>query len=158
MTAVNPALAPGHIPYLIDMANRRMQQDLGVLVNRRRFPELRGSHFRILSMIPPPGSRPSALAAAAAMTRPALGELVGHLRQNGYVEVNADASDGRAVLVQLTRRGRQAVAEAERAIGTLRQRWAEEIGEPRMDAMIDALTALAAPMIERGDAVDEGDP
>ena len=142
MTFVNPPSGRGHIPYLLELANRRMQQDLLSIVNPAAFPHLRGSHFRILSMIPPEGARPSALAGFAQITRPALGELVAHLRTHGYVATSADASDGRAVVVRLTRRGKQAAAEANKGIDELKRRWAAEVGSNRLEAMVEVLAAL----------------
>lgn len=93
-------------------------------------------------MIPAEGTRPSVLAEIAAMTRPALGELVAHLEEHGYVAVQPDPTDGRAVIIALTRRGRNAAAEAQRAISELKQRWTEEIGSERLDALLASLAAL----------------
>lgn len=142
MSAVNDVIGPGHIPYLLDLAHRRMQQDLADLVDSASFPELRGSHFRILSMIPGEGARPSELAAVAQITRPALGEIVRHLEEHDYVLTTADPSDGRAVIVLPTERGRAAATTARRAITTLRRNWAREIGKPAMESLLDALAAL----------------
>lgn len=143
MTLVNQFLQNGHLPYLLDLAHRRMQHDLGVLVEATSFPELRGSHFRLLGMIPDDGARPSAIAEVAQITRPALGEMVQHLQEHGYVDVTPDASDGRAVIVRLSARGRRASAAADKAITQLRRRWARDIGAARLESLIDALTALA---------------
>ena len=142
METVNPLLMRGHIPYLLEQATRRMQLDLGTIVGTARFPELRGSHLRIIGMIPPEGARPSALALTAQMTRPALGELVAHLRDTGYVTAEPDASDGRAVVVRLTPQGRRAGAKVARGIEELRERWSAEIGRERVEALLDALAAL----------------
>ncbi len=143
MKSVNSLVAERHLPYLLDTVNRRMQHDLAALVDARAFPQLRGSHFRILSMIPAEGARPSALAAYAQMTRPALGELVRHLEEHGYLSVTADESDRRAVIVRLTARGRRAHAAAEKGIAQLHHRWAQEIGPGQLGAMLDALANLA---------------
>lgn len=145
MTVVNEQLRfTAHLPYLLDLANRRMQQDLSALVDRAAFPELRGSHFRLLSMIPDEGARPSVLAEFAAITRPALGELVRHLSDHGYVETIADDADGRAVIVRRTRRGNAATQRAEQGIAALRQQWEDELGRERFAALLDALEALRA--------------
>src|SRR5687768_5871089 len=115
-----------------------MQQDLAATVEASPFPELSGSHFRLLSMIPAAGARPSELAEFAGVTRPALGELVRHLEETGYVTSRPDKSDGRAVIVRLSARGRKAAAAAERAIAKLKRSWAREIGAERLAAMLDA--------------------
>lgn len=149
MTFVNGVDTGRHVPYLLELANRRMQQDLALLVDAKPFPELRGSHFRLLSMIPATGARPSALADMAQLTRPSLGELVRHLEEHGYVTSEADPSDGRAVIVALTRRGMQAAAAANRGIAELRRVWAREIGAAKLDALVDACAALT--IRRRGD-------
>lgn len=139
-----------HIPYLLDVAHRRMQLELATLVDAKPFPELRGSHFRLIGMIPAEGARPSVLAETAQVTRPALGELVRHLEDHGYVDVVADASDGRAVIVRLSARGRRAAAAADKAVAELRRRWEREIGASQVEALTEALAALTAP--DRGRA------
>jgi DNA-binding MarR family transcriptional regulator len=131
-----------HVPYLLDLAHRRMQQDLASIVKADAFPELRGSHMRLLSMIPSTGARPSWLAAIANVTRPALGELVRHLEVHDYVTTDSDPSDGRAVIVGLTPRGKKAAAAANKGIAELKRVWAREIGADRLDAMMDALAAI----------------
>lgn len=151
MAFVNHPPGPGHIPYLLELAIRRMQQDLHTIVGSAGFPHLRGSHFRILSMIPPEGARPSALADVAQITRPALGELVAHLRTHGYVTTTADASDGRAVLVRLTRRGKRAADEANQGVEELKRQWSAEVGSDRLEAMLEVLAALTLPGQPAGD-------
>lgn len=142
MTQVNPEAA-SQIPFLLSQAFRRMQQDLADLVDSTGFPDLRGSHLRILSMVPAEGARPSALAELAQMTRPALGELVAHLKDKGYLRVRADAADGRAVVITHTPKGRRAAAAAHRGMDDMERRWAQQIGRDRLDALIDALAQLA---------------
>lgn len=99
-----------------------MQQDLHDIVGSAGFGHLRGSHFRILSMIPPQGARPSALADIAQITRPALGELVAHLRTHGYVSTTAN-----------------------KGIEELRRQWSADVGSDRLDAMLDVLADLTIP-------------
>lgn len=142
MTDVNAARFPRHLPYLLDLAQRRMQSDLTAIVDSSPFPELRGSHFRLLSLIPDDGARPSVLADIARITRPALAEAVRHLEENGYVEVQADPADGRAVIVRRTRRGDKAFRAGEAGVAQLRDLWAQDVGEDRVDALIDILRAL----------------
>src|SRR5215468_10124502 len=64
---------PDHLPRWLDAVSRRLSADLGARL-RGQVPELRGSHRRILQMIPPDGIRITDLAALAGMTKQALGE------------------------------------------------------------------------------------
>lgn len=77
------------------------------------------------------------------MTRPALGEMVHHLQEHGYVHTQGDVSDGRAVIVRLSARGTRAAAAAADAVADLQRQWAAEIGAARLESMVDALAALA---------------
>jgi DNA-binding MarR family transcriptional regulator len=144
MTHVNAFDTENHIPYLLDLTHRRMQQDLAELVDAEPFPDLRGSHFRLLVMIPAAGARPSALAEMAQVTRPALGELVRHLEDGDYVTTAPDPSDGRAVIVHLTPRGSRAAAAANEGIDELERSWAREIGADKLAALLDACAALTS--------------
>ena len=141
MTFVNGIPVEEHIPFLLDQAHRRMQQDLGTIVGDA-FPDLRGSHLRLIGMIPAAGARPSTLAAVAGVTRPALGELVGHLQEHGYVTTAEDPSDRRAIIVRLTASGRRAATTVAAAVGRLRDNWTREIGPGQLNAMVAALAAL----------------
>jgi DNA-binding MarR family transcriptional regulator len=63
---------------------------------------LRSKHGAVIANIDPQGTRPSILAERAAMTRPAMGELVDELEALGYVERVADPEDRRAKLIKPT--------------------------------------------------------
>jgi DNA-binding MarR family transcriptional regulator len=67
----------------------------------------------------------STLAQRAGMTRQAMTELVNALRRNGYLELRPDPSDGRARLVHLTSRGKDAVRVAISEIAAIEARWQE---------------------------------
>lgn len=142
MTPVNGFEHERSIPYLLDQVHRRMRQDLPANVDASPFDDLRGSHFRLLSMIPKQGARPSNLAEVAGMTRPALGELVRHLEDHGYVTSERDDTDGRAYIVRHTARGRKAAAAAAKGIEALERAWAAEIGNEQFTAMRTALARL----------------
>ena len=69
------------------------------------FVDLRPAHGAVLRHIAREGSRVTELAERARMTKQSMAELVEYLRRRNYVELVRDPSDGRAKLVQLTRRG-----------------------------------------------------
>jgi DNA-binding MarR family transcriptional regulator len=73
----------------------------------------------------PEGTRLTTLAQRAGMTRQAMTELVDALRRNGYLELRPDPSDGRARLVHLTNRGKDAVRVAISEIAVIEARWQE---------------------------------
>ena len=137
---------PDHLPRWLEMAHRRLNAALaaGGIVG---FPELRGSHHRLLQMVPPQGIRITDMAALAAMTKQSLGEFVDWLEQSGFVSSGRDPSDGRVRLVLLTERGRAAVAESRRVIEAVEREWREEVGAARYDVMKDVLRELGQDVV-----------
>ena len=73
------------------------------------FPQ-KPKHSAVFAQISPDGSRLTELARRANMTPQSMGELVDELVDLGYVVRRPDPDDGRAKLIVLTKRGRDAVA------------------------------------------------
>lgn len=145
MTSVKPPpgdALPDHIARWLEQVTRRLHADLGAQEGLRDFPELRGSHRRLLQMIPPPGIRITDLALLAGMTKQALGEFVDWLEQAGFVASGRDPADGRVRLVTRTERGDAAAATAQRAIEAVERAWRQELGDSRYETMKQALRDL----------------
>jgi DNA-binding MarR family transcriptional regulator len=134
---------PDHIARWLEMVTRRLRAEL-VAHGMRDFPELRGSHRRILQMIPPRGIRITDLALLAGMTKQALGEFVDWLEEARFVSSGRDPADGRVRLVKRTDRGDAAAATAQRAIEEVERAWRAEIGADRYDAMKQAMRELGS--------------
>jgi DNA-binding MarR family transcriptional regulator len=86
---------------------------LGALLDRALreagFSDLRSAHAAPFIALDPEGTRSSVLASRAHMSKQAMGELVAHLVERGYLETLPDPTDGRARLVRATPRGWRAV-------------------------------------------------
>jgi DNA-binding MarR family transcriptional regulator len=132
---------PDHLPRWLEAVSRRLYSELGA-VARQDFPGLRGSHRRILQMIPPTGIRITDLARLAAMTKQSLGEFVDRLEADGYVVSGRDPADGRVRLVSRTVLGDEAADAAQRAIMTVEEAWRSEVGPADFDKMKDVLRRL----------------
>jgi len=132
---------PDHMARWLEAVSKRLHADLGAQ-GLRDFPELRGSHRRILQMIPPQGIRITDLAAIAGMTKQALGEFADWLEQSGFVASRRAEHDGRVRLISRTPRGDAAAEGASRAIADIERRWREELGAARFDIMKQALRDL----------------
>ncbi len=148
MTSVKPPpgdALPDHIARWLEQVTRRLHADLGAQEDLRDLPELRGSHRRLLQMIPPPGIRITDLALLAGMTKQALGEFVDWLERAGFVASGRDPADGRVRLVRRTERGDAAAATAQRAIEAVERAWRQEIGDARYEAMKQAMRDLGRP-------------
>jgi len=92
------------------------------------FPQ-KPKHSAVFAQISPDGSRLTELARKANMTPQAMGELVDELVDMGYVVRRPDPADGRAKLVVLTKRGRDAVAAGRRTIEGIEERVSEILGQ-----------------------------
>ena len=83
----------------------------------------------VFAQISPDGSRLTELARKANMSPQAMGELVDELVDMGYVVRRPDPDDGRAKLIVLTKRGRDAVAAARLTIDGIEERVTVVLGE-----------------------------
>ena len=86
-------------------------------------------HSAVFAQISPDGSRLTELARRANMTPQAMGELVDELVEMGYIVRRPDPGDGRAKLIVLTKRGRDAVAAGRQTIEGIEERVTEILGE-----------------------------
>jgi DNA-binding MarR family transcriptional regulator len=85
-------------------------------------------HSAVFAQISPDGSRLTTLAQRANKTPQAMGELVDELVDMGYVVRRPDPGDGRAKLIVLTKRGRDAVAAGIQAIEGIEEEVTEILG------------------------------
>ena len=139
--------SPDHLARWLEFVQRRLRAELGAS-GLRDFPQLRGSHRRILQMIPAGGIRITDLARMAGMTKQSLGEFVDWLERRGFVASGRDPADGRVRLVTRTADGDTAADTATRAIAAVERRWRQEIGAGRYDTMKQALRDLGRDSFE----------
>ena len=119
--------------------------ELNDRVHATEFSDLRAGHGCVFGNIDPEsGSRLTELAERALMTKQSVGEVVTDLVQRGYVERVADPSDGRAKIIRLTERGREAYVLGRQLIDDIERDWAERYGEDRLSALREALEAVVA--------------
>ncbi len=85
-------------------------------------------HSAVFAQISPDGSRLTELARRANMTPQAMGELVDELVDMGYLVRRPDPHDGRAKLIVLTKRGRDAVAAGLQTIEGIEEQVTELLG------------------------------
>lgn len=108
------------------------------------YKDIRISHGCVFGTIDPDGSRLTDLAERARMTKQSVGEVTSDLAQRGYLERVPDPSDGRAKIIRLTERGREAQALGRELIDEIEAEWAERFGAERVAALRDALEAITA--------------
>jgi DNA-binding MarR family transcriptional regulator len=107
------------------------------------FDDIRPSHsVGVLRTVDPEGTRPGELARRAGVTPQAMAEFVRYLEERGYVERVPDPTDGRARLVRLTARGREAAAAAHVAFTAIEDRWKRTLGAQRYKQLKEMLAEL----------------
>jgi DNA-binding MarR family transcriptional regulator len=129
---------------LLDVAFDEFADELAERVAAAGFTDIRPGHGCVFGTIDPEGSRLTELAQRANMTKQSVGEATSDLEQLGYVERVPDPEDGRAKIIRLTDRGREAQAIGRRLIDEVEREWAERYGEERIAALRDALEAVTA--------------
>ncbi len=112
------------------------------------FPEIRPSHSVVFRHIAPEGSRLTGLADIAGLTKQSMAYLVGHLEKHGYVKIITDPSDGRAKLVQLSKRGNSFIEALLKASSRLEAEAGEKMGSTKLKNLREGLKALDAAVSE----------
>lgn len=131
----------GHVFAALENLRRRADADMARLTAPITKP-LRGSHGRLLSLIPESGIRPSEIAADAWITKQAVGTRLREMEELGWVTIGPDPADGRAVLVKRTAAGTRVRRGARRAIATLEDEWAQAVGPHRYATFRSVLDEL----------------
>ena len=105
---------------------------------------LRGSYGRILSLAGDDGARPSELAEGASISRQAVSQRVRELVARGWLTLEPDPADGRAVVARRTAEGNRILAGLETAIAELEAEWAAAVGDERYAVFRAVLDELAS--------------
>jgi len=129
---------------LLDAAFTEFSSELHRRVAEAGYTDIRPGHGCVFGYIAPEGSRLTDLAERAGMTKQSVGEAASDLEKRGYLERVPDPNDGRAKIIRLTDRGREAQAIGRGLIADIEADWAERFGADRIAALRDALETVAA--------------
>ncbi len=129
-----------------DALRRRIQEQLA----RDGHPEIGLRHMWVFQYPGPDGVRPSVLAERARVSRQAMNKLINELEIAGYLQRGPDPVDGRARLVYLTPRGRQAVQHIRAVIAEIEWEWERALGHQSFTQMRSALVDLGR-LIQEGE-------
>jgi DNA-binding MarR family transcriptional regulator len=97
---------------------------------------------RIAQRIADDGTRLTELAERAQVTKQTASLLVAALEREGLVERVPDPEDGRARLIRLSARGRQAAQRAMEVVIGVEREWAEHLGPELTDRLREGLVRL----------------
>ena len=104
------------------------EQRLTAAIKERGHPDFRAKHSAVLAHIDAEGTRLSTLSDRAAMSRPAMLQLVDELESKGYVRREPDPYDRRAKLIVPTEKGRDQISVAIEVAEDLEQQLRELLG------------------------------
>jgi DNA-binding MarR family transcriptional regulator len=108
------------------------------------FTDLVPAHFAVLRYPPPEGRRPSDCAAAAGMTRQAMGYLLGQLEELGYLTRKDDPEDHRSKRIHLTERGYAVAQTIRQTVGEIEAELDAELGSQQFAQLRQLLVKLNA--------------
>jgi DNA-binding MarR family transcriptional regulator len=121
---------------------REFRDDLSGPRAEAGYGDVREPHFQIFGNIRMGGIRLTELADRAQLSLAAASELVNDLEQLGYLTRRPDPTDGRAKLIDLTKRGRALMADAGARVADIEWRWSELVGERNFAQMCQTMQRL----------------
>lgn len=127
---------------LMFIAYRSLETRAMTAVGDAGFVDLTLAQARILQRVGPDGTRLTALAEQAQVTKQTAGFLVDQLERSGYVERRPDPTDARARLVCVAARGARAAAVANRALADVEAEWARHLGPADLARLRRTLSRL----------------
>jgi DNA-binding MarR family transcriptional regulator len=124
------------IPY------RHMENRILQAIKDAGYDELTLAQARVFQRIVPGGSRLTDLAEQAQITKQSAAGLIDELERMRFVRRVPDPNDRRARLIQLDRRGREAVKVAQATHDEIQAEWRAHIGIRRFRELRDTLERL----------------
>lgn len=121
----------------------RLVNERGMARSAEKFGiPVRAAHMSLFPHLDLEGTRQTELARRMGISKQAVHPLVTELVDFGVIERVADPSDGRALLVRFTPKGRRSLFDGLAVLRELEGELRTELGDARMDALHDALTRL----------------
>ncbi len=131
-----------NIGVLLQQLSRNFERRARSTLSTRGHTRLQPSHQVVLTSLGLEGSRLTALAHKAGMTKQAMGQIVDDLERLGYVERTPDPGDGRAKIVRFTAAGLEFVCDSAEVITQIWSDYGALIGEKELDQLQRTLRAL----------------
>jgi DNA-binding MarR family transcriptional regulator len=137
--SVDPFVPPRPLPALLSQVKSTAVERMFERMAGAGFDDVREGHGCVFGFIDlEHGSRLTDLADRSRLTKQAVGEAVAELERKGYLERVPDPVDGRAKIIKLTERGREAALTGRRLFAEIEREWAEQLGEELLAAMREA--------------------
>lgn len=131
---------------LLRLAYQALNEQLVRWLESSGYDDIQPAHLAAIQPLwdLPEGTRLTALARSARITKQSMSALVEHLEKAGYVERMQDPDDARAIRVRLTPRGRTLGRAVRGFVRGVEKDWAERIGPRRFEELRAALELLRA--------------
>jgi DNA-binding MarR family transcriptional regulator len=137
--SVEPFMQARPLPALLQQVKHTAIEKMFVRMAEAGFGDVREGHGCVFGFIDfEHGSRLTDLAERAALTKQAVGEAVAELERKGYIERLPDPDDGRAKIIKLTERGREAYVTGRRLFAEVEREWAEQLGPDLVEGLREA--------------------
>jgi DNA-binding MarR family transcriptional regulator len=130
---------------LLLRASRAINQDVTTALHAAGFKDLKNSQVFCLAHIDLHGTSVVDLAERSNISKQAASKLVGELVALGLLSTSRAPSDGRAILVQFTPRGRALMQQSFELFADLEREYSRRLGAQAYQALKRALRTLAAP-------------
>ena len=124
------------------IAHRDMETRVIAAIQAAGFDDMTVAQGRVAARIAPGGTRLTALAEQAQVTKQTAGFLVDQLEKAGYVRRVPDPADARARLVQIAERGEKAIEVARAAEREVEAGWTAHLGRRDAGKLREILTRL----------------
>ena len=141
-TSRDPAPERLAIGQLLVRLLREFRDDIAAPRAEAGYGDIREPHFQIFGNIRMGGIRLTELAERSQLSLAATSELVNDLADLGYLTRRPDPADGRAKLIDLTKRGRDLMGLAGERVADIEQRWSAVVGARNFNQMCRSMQRL----------------
>jgi DNA-binding MarR family transcriptional regulator len=127
---------------LLNRTYRYMSDLAGDFLKGIGYENFRVGHIVALVNIEVEGTSINKLAASAGMTKQGMSKLIKELQEQGFVIVEKDPSDARALIVEYTEKGLKAMIDWRNCTDYINQKFGEVLGENKLETLKDLLGEL----------------
>ncbi|MDQ6823496.1 MAG: MarR family transcriptional regulator [Candidatus Eremiobacteraeota bacterium] len=135
---------------LLTRSTRVVNERIVAALRARGFPDARVAHSSVLANLELRGSTVTEIASCALLPKQAISKMV-ELEEFGYLERSLHDSDGRAVFVRFTRKGRKLMTATFDVIAAIEYAAQARLGPRRYAALRSSLLLLLDDDVGRGD-------
>jgi DNA-binding MarR family transcriptional regulator len=140
------------LPLLLFSGFRSIIDELHAELARRGHADLRPAHGFAMQAVGLGGATASDVGRHLGISKQAAGKTIERLEALGYAQRAGDAADRRRKLTRLTPRGIEALTLSAMIFTEIRDRWAQTLGEDRVDDLESALRTMVPAETFRLDA------